>query len=316
MPATSPERRRILVQIPQALDRLREAFPDVEVVDVAREDPAPGPADVWYGGWGDWDRTLRLVREAGVRWFQLSGTGADGVPRELFDAVETVTCARGASAVPISEYVLATMLAFEKALPDSWLRDAPERWNFQRMDTLAGKTLGLVGIGGIGGRVARLALAFDMAVVALRRRVDAGSPVPGVQVTGTLPDVLGAADHLVLATPATSRTHHLLDDAAFGRVKPGVHVVNIARGALIEQDALRRALDDGRVARASLDTVDPEPLPAGHWMYSHPRVFLTPHSSWSSKAFFRASIDIFVDNLARYLEGRPLEHVVDPEEGY
>jgi phosphoglycerate dehydrogenase-like enzyme len=312
-----PEPVTVFVQIPQAVERVREEFPGVEVVDTAREDPPSGlRGEVWYGGWGDWDRIVRLAGEAGVRWFQLSGTGIDGVPAALFETVETVTVARGASAVPISEFVLASMLAFEKDFPNTWLREAPKTWNFQRMDALAGKTLGLVGLGGIGARVARLAQAFEMDVVAVRRRVEAGSPVAGVEVVATVDEVLPRVDHLVLAAPSTSRTRHLLDADAFASVKPGVHLVNIARGALVDQDALRVALDDGRVARASLDTVEPEPLPPGHWMYEHPRVFLTPHSSWSSKAFFSASIELFVDNLRRYLAGEPLEDVADLEEGY
>lgn len=208
------------------------------------------------------------------------------------------------------------MLAFEKGFPQHWVREPPRHWNFQRLDALAGKTLGLVGLGGIGSRVARLARAFEMEVVAVRRRPAAGSPVEGVRVLADLGELLSQADHLVLATPATPRTRRLLGADAFARVKVGVHLVNIARGSLVDQDALHAALDDGRVARASLDVVDPEPLPAGHWLYQHPKVFLTPHSSWASRAGLDAAIGIFEENLRRYRAGEPLLHVVDAEEGY
>jgi phosphoglycerate dehydrogenase-like enzyme len=217
--------------------------------------------------------------------------------------------------VPISEYVLAVMLAFVKGLPGFWIEEPPARWNFQRMDTLAGQTLGLVGLGGIGSAIARRALAFDMEVRALRR-TDAPSPVAGVEVVTSLDALVADAHHVVVAAPGTHRTHRLLDATAFDAMRDGVHVVNIARGTLIDQDALRAALDAGRVARASLDTVDPEPLPAGHWMYEHPRVFLTPHSSWASRALLEAPVDIFCTNLARFLAGDPLLHVVDVAEGY
>lgn len=308
---------RVLVQIPQALARVAEEFPDVEVIDISADDPPPGTsADAFFGGWGDWDRVVRLLRETGVSWFQLSGTGIDGVPAALFDAVPLVTCARGASSVPISEYVIASMLAFEKQLPGNWLVGPPKHWNFQRMDSIAGKTVGLVGLGGIGARIARVALALDMRVLGVRRHPEAGSPVDGIELVRSLDAVLPEADHLVLAVPATPNTQRLLDADAFTRVKPGVHLVNIARGVLVDQDALRAALDDGRVARATLDTVDPEPLPEGHWMYDHPGVFLTPHSSWSSTAFFTAATDIFCENLRLRLAGEPLVHTVDPEEGY
>jgi phosphoglycerate dehydrogenase-like enzyme len=146
---------RVLVQIPQALARVAEEFPDVEAIDISADDPPPGTsADAFFGGWGDWDRVVRIVRDTGVSWFQLSGTGIDGVPKALFDEVPLVTCARGASSVPISEYVVAAMLGFEKQLPGNWLVGPPKHWNFQRMDSIAGKTLGLVGLGGIGARIA------------------------------------------------------------------------------------------------------------------------------------------------------------------
>jgi phosphoglycerate dehydrogenase-like enzyme len=97
---------------------------------------------------------------------------------------------------------------------------------------------------------------------------------------------------------------------------PGVHLVNIARGALVDQDALRAALDDGTIAMATLDTVDPEPLPEGHWLYSHPRVRLTAHVSWFTPDMQRVAVEIFLDNLGRYVRGEPLLHQVDPSEGY
>jgi phosphoglycerate dehydrogenase-like enzyme len=299
-------------EIRQSIDRLGAEFPDVRVVDLTGELGADEKVDVLFGGWGS--NAIEVVQR-GARWVQLSGTGWDRVPKEILDA-PLVTCARGASAVPISEFVLASMLAFEKDFPANWLTAPPKTWNFQRMDALAGKTLGLVGLGGIGTRVARLALAFEMDVVALRRHPELGSPVPGVRVSGSIDEILPVADHLVLAAPATARTRHLLDAAAFGRMKPGAHLVNIARGTLVDQDALKDALESGVVARASLDTVDPEPLPEGHWMYSHPNVRLTPHSSWSSHAFFDAAIDIFFDNLRRFIAGDDLIYLIDREEGY
>jgi phosphoglycerate dehydrogenase-like enzyme len=197
------------------------------------------------------------------------------------------------------------------------LHEPPKFWNFPvpQFDAIAGSTLALVGLGGIGAAIAERALPFGMRVVALRR-TDAPSPVAGVEVVTSLDTLLGDADHLVLAAPATPRTRGMLDTEAFGRVKPGVHLVNIARGSLVDQDALRVALDDGRVAMATLDTVDPEPLPAGHWLYEHPKVRVSAHVSWYSPALQRAAVEIFVDNLGRFLRGEPLLHVVDAGEGY
>jgi phosphoglycerate dehydrogenase-like enzyme len=304
---------RVFNMVPQASAAI-SAIPGVECVDVTQELGDKITADVLYGGYPELPRTMELARR-GVRWVQLIGTGIDRIPPELFKAVPTVTCARGASAVPISEYVLAVMLAFAKRFPQSWIAEPPQAWNLQRFDTLAGRTLGIVGFGGIGRAVATRALAFGM-TVAVVRRTEAPVDLPGVEKAGTLAEMLPRLDHLVLAAPATPRTRSLLDAAMFSLVKPGLHLVNISRGALIDQEALRAALDDGRVARASLDVMTPEPLPAGHWLYAHPSVLLTPHSSWSSPRFLESSIGLFTDNLRRFLAGEPLHGIVDPVEGY
>lgn len=243
----------------------------------------------------------------GVRWVHVLGTGIDGVPRDAIGD-RILTCSRGASALAISEFVLAAMLCFEKQLPGTWISEPPEHWNTNAsLGSLHGRTLGVIGLGAIGTQVATRALAFGMRVLAVRRSSSDGPT--GVQ-TDTLDAVLAAADHLVIAAPATPATYHLLDAAAFARCKRGVHLVNVARGTLVDQDALRAALDDGTVATASLDVVDPEPLPAGHWLYAHPQVRLSPHVSWSSPTTMATTIDMFVDNVRRYRAGDPLTGVV------
>jgi len=299
-------------------DLVRGAFPDVELVEFKAGEPPPEglQADAFFGGYLGWDDIIRWIDAAGVQWVQLSGTGVDRVPKELFDG-RVVTCARGASAVPISEWVMAAILTHAKRLQETNLHEPPPYWNFPNptLDRVEGATLALVGLGGIGSAIATRALAFGMRVRAMRR-TDAPSPVQGVEIVRSLDALLPDADHVVLAAPATTRTRHLLDAAAFARMRKGVHIVNIARGSLIDQDALRVALDDGTVARASLDTVDPEPLPAGHWLYSDPRVLLTAHVSWYTPQLLQSAVEILVDNLGRYQRGEPLQHVVDPDEGY
>src|SRR5262249_36214826 len=157
---------------------------------------------------------------------------------------------------------------------------------------------GLIGLGGIGQGVARRALAFDMDVVAFRRH-EVPPPFPEVRMVRSLEELLPQCDHLVLAVSMTARTRHLLDARAFELVRSGGHLGNVSRGAIVDQEALREALDDGRVALASLDAVDPEPLPAGHWLYSHPKVHVSSHVSWSSHAGQMTFIDLFLENLRR-----------------
>jgi phosphoglycerate dehydrogenase-like enzyme len=309
---------RVINQMgPGAAAQISSAYPDVDIIDFAAGDPPAGlAADVFFGGYFAWEDIERWVDAAGVRWVQTSGTGVDKVPRSIFDG-RIVTCARGASAVPISEWVMAAVLAWAKRMPQTWLAEPPKHWNFPKpaLESVAGSTLALVGLGGIGTAIARRALAFDMRVKALRR-TDAPSPVEGVEVVRSMADLVAAADHLVLAAPATTKTAHLVNADVLAQVKPGLHLVNIARGALVDQDALRAALDDGRVAMATLDTVDPEPLPAGHWLYEHPQVRVSAHVSWYEPEIQKVALDIFVDNLGRFSRGEALREVVDPDEGY
>lgn len=300
----------VFCELQSAVDRIRSEFPSVTVIDISGGVPDGAAGDVLFGGFSA--HAVEATRR-GVRWVQLTGTGIDNVSPTVLGA-EVVTSARGASALAISEYVLAAMGAFVRRFPGNWLQAPPDRWNYQDAATLAGATLALFGFGGIGQRIARLALAFEMQVRALRR-TEAPSPVPGVAMVTSVADLVAGADHLVLAAPATARTRHVVNRATIELMKPGVHLVNIARGSLVDQDALRDGLDGGIIARASLDTVTPEPLPAGHWMYEHPRVFLTPHSSWAGPPPMSAATEIFCENLRRYLAGQPLLHLITPE-GY
>jgi phosphoglycerate dehydrogenase-like enzyme len=308
---------RILSHVPEGLlQPVRERFPSVELQVVPEEGALPegteGEVLLTYT-WAS-PNFADLVTH-GVRWVHTFGTGVDVFPFEALGE-RSLTCSRGASAIPISEWVLAVMLAFEKQLPDTWVHEPPERWSVGlQLGGLHGRTLGLVGLGGIGTAVAARARAFGMRVLAYRR-TGRPSEIDGVEVVARLEDVLAAADHLVLAAPATSATEHLLDADAFSRMKAGVHVVNIARGELVDQDALRLALADGTVACASLDVAVPEPLPAGHWLYEHPKVRLSAHTSWAGPGALDGLLEPFLENLRRYLDDAPLEYRVDVAQRY
>jgi phosphoglycerate dehydrogenase-like enzyme len=307
---------RVLTQVPiQLLARVQRELPEVELISIPMQGALPADlrGDVLLTH-AKGSPNLESVVAHGVRWVHAYGTGVNEFP---FDALgdRPLSCSRGSSAIPIAEWTLAVMLAAEKRLPETWIHEPPAHWSIGSLGGLHGKTLGIIGIGGIGEAVATRALPFCMQVRALRRS-NAPSPVAGVEIVPDLAALLASADHLVVAAAATRATQHLLDDAAFARVKPGMHLVNVARGALVDHEALRRALDDGRVGLASLDCVDPEPLPAGHWLYTHPRVRLSPHTSWSMPGAFDLLIEPFIENLRHDLLGEPLIHLVDLELGY
>jgi phosphoglycerate dehydrogenase-like enzyme len=296
-------------------ERIRAGVPSVEVVEVPMSGEVPpdasGPVLFGVPFWGP---TLETLLERGVTWLHLASTGVDTLLSTPAFEGRTVTCARGAAAIPIAEFSLAAMLAAVKELPERWVHGPVEEHGIANLGELNGQVLAIVGLGGIGTELARRAQALGMEVRALRRSAQAGPD--GVEVASSLEALLAGADHVVLAAPATERTYHLFDGAAFKMCKPGVHVVNIARGSLIDHDALEEALADGTVGRATLDVTEPEPLPEGHPLYEHPRVKISQHISWSSPRAFERMTDQFIDNLGRFLRDEPLVGVVDPVEGY
>ncbi len=316
----------LVAGVPGALERLAREFPDVEVIDLRGYD-APIPNDAVLFASHLAPEGLRAA-EAGVAWNALPYTGIDSAHPAMLSA-PIVTCARGALAEPIAEYVLAAMLAAGRNFPEFWLNAPPSgpwKWNVQEQPLrdgtslqprlLAGATLGLFGFGGIGQRIARLSLAFDMTVLAARRSATAPE-VHGVQLAPDLATLASSVDHLVLCAPGTQATAHAVDDAVLDGAKPGLHLVNIARGSLVDQDALRRWLNRDPTARASLDVCDPEPLTdPDHWLFHHDQVFLTPHSSWMGGPYMASALEQFCANLRRYLAGEPLEGVVDLKAGY
>ncbi len=311
--------QRLATHLPiRLLGPVRAAHPELEIVEVPMHGPIPDGS-----AYRAFDALLTLptgtpniadVLARGVRWVHAYGTGVNGFPFDLLRGIP-FTCSRGASATAISEWVIAVLLEAEKRLGEHWLSAPPPVWHRAELGTLAGRTLALVGFGGIAQAIARRALPFDMRIKALRRS-DALSPIADVEIVADLAALLADADHVVIAAPETPATRHLFGDAAFGWVKPGAHLVNIARGGLVDQDALRRALECGQIGRATLDCVEPEPLPAGHWLYGDPRVRVSAHISWSGSDSNAAILERFLENLRRLNHGEPLEYLVDPDEGY
>lgn len=303
----------------QAMDNLRVRFQDVDFVAIPTkgELPADARGDVLLTTAVGGD-TLEEALTRGVKWVHVYGTGLDRFPVEAVGADQVLTCSRGASAIPIAEWTLSMMLAFEKHIPECWITaplEPPRRWNLFDNGGLYGETLAIVGLGAIGIEVAKRALAFGMQIQAMRR-TSAPAPIDGISMFTELGDVLAGARHVVLAAPLTRRTRHLIDASAFAAMSPGTHLVNIARGGLVDQDALRVALGNETVAMASLDTVDPEPLPDHHWLYDHPRVRLSPHISWCMPMSGPLLYQTFGDNLARWMAGEPLEGLVNRDERY
>ncbi|MEH3107900.1 MAG: NAD(P)-dependent oxidoreductase [Sphingomonas fennica] len=289
--------------IPVAEDRPWTAARDADVL-LARPSPAwrahrdrPRP-DPWPGR---------------LRWVYSASAGIDPYPRWLLEA-PLVSCGRGVSAEEIADYVIAALYLQAKDLEGVRAR-SPEEWRQAPLGRIAGTTLGLVGFGAIGQAVARRALALGMAVSAIRRR-PLPSPVAGVRLRGDLSALVAEADHLVLALPGTDDSRALIDAAALAHARPHAHLVNVGRGSVLDQEALVASLDAGRLGFATLDVTEPEPLPAGHPLWTHPKVRLTPHVSSNHTRVRDRLFDRIAADLDRFTSGGTPGDLVDPVAGY
>ena len=267
-----------------------------------------------------------LARARGLTWLQLTSAGVDrllGSDPVRSDRVQ-VTTASGLHAVPISEYVLGAMIAFAKGFPKALAAQREQAWRPFWPQELEGATVAVIGIGAIGARVAVLAKALGMRVLAVRRSAnhrmtgeDTGNTsIDELLPPGELSNALAEADYVVLAVPLTEETRGIIGESQLRGMKPNAVIVNIARGAVIDQPALVRALREGWIAGAALDVTDPEPLPPNDELWTVPNVMITPHISGGTPRYMDRAVEIFCDNLARYLAGAPLRNVVDPQRGY
>lgn len=310
---------RIASQLDEAFNQqLRQWLPGVDVLSLPRGLPQDLPADV---------EVLLAAPHAdfrdapeppagwpfGLRFVQLVTSGLDYFPRWLFQDLP-VASARGSTAESIAEFALAAIFAAAKQLPKVWIERA-EHWQQRPLASVAGSTLGLFGFGSIARELAPKAQALGMQVLALRRSAQPFE-VPGVEPVADLHQLFARADHLLLAVPLTEQTRRIIDADVLASARPGLHLINIARGALIDQPALLQALDTGHIALASLDVADPEPLPAGHPFYRHPRIRLSPHTSANSPRVYLNIARLLGRNLQHWGAGLPLENPVEIQRGY
>jgi phosphoglycerate dehydrogenase-like enzyme len=327
------------------LERIRAAAPGSRLVMISFEGLADGPVDdvevllCGFLGADAFDRVL--ARTPRLAWVHSATAGVERVltpgsrQRDLL-----ITNARGVFSRPIAEYVLMMILAVSRRLPQLLELQRERTWQPLEGAELSDVTVGIVGLGSIGRAVATLATAFGCRVIATRRRSEAGAAAapdgeppqdearPGAGSTGEglvldqvlgpdgLPALLAESDFVVLAAPLTPTTEGLIDGPALEAMKPGAWLINVARGRLVDERALLRALREGHIGGAILDTFRDEPLPPSSPFYDMDNVIVTPHTSWSSGRVLDRSVELFCANLRRYATGQPLVNVVDPAAGY
>jgi phosphoglycerate dehydrogenase-like enzyme len=321
-----------VVLAPEAVaDEVREnvaAFaPELRVVSYAEVGDAPeGLSEAvavlrWIAG----KRYERFIVETpGIRWLHTASAGVDhvltpGLRAEFATGRDlTLTDSGPAFTVAIGEFVLAWMLSLAHELPGHREAQGRKEWKWRTHEELHGRTVGIVGLGPIGHGVAERCQAFGMRTLGLRRRPE---PVPGVDAVYTGADglnvLLSESDWLVLAAASTPETRSLIGAGELARMKPTARLINVARGALVDEPALTDALRNGTIAAACLDVFAREPLPPESPLWDLPNCYVTPHNApgWSAD-LRRRQLGLFYDNLRRLRAGEPLEGVVDIERGY
>jgi len=319
------------------LDRLRQVSPELRV---SRGDAAGADysrIDILYAGAPPRD----LGRAPNLKWVQLHMAGVDALAEHPLYTQSSIplTTASGVHAATIAEYALTVLLALAHRVPrmvewqarGTWPPDE-QRWPLFVPSEVRGATLGIVGYGSIGRELARAAkAAFAMRVLACKRdparRTDAGYTLPG---TGDpegrlpdawlgpeeLPDLLARSDVVVLCAPLTAQTRRLIGTRELALMKPSAYLINVGRGASVDEAALAEALAARRIAGAGVDVFAQEPPPAGHPLYALDNVILSPHVSGFLPSYDDKCTDLFAENLRRYLAGTPLLNLVDRAHGY
>ena len=303
------------------LRRIREEAPKVKIVQADESQDLAADlkqAEVVVGWKGEVEKAC-AAEDSSIKWIQAWGAGIDRMPLDMLAQKGiSLTTASGVHPHPVSETALAMMLAFTRNLHVSIRHQAERRWEHPSgMTEMHGKTIGIVGVGAIGEEIARMAKAFGMTTLGIRR---SGEPVEVIDrmYDGTgLDTVLAESDIVVAIMPLTDETHHMFGREQFAQMKSSAIFINVSRGATVDTEALMDALRSGDIAGAGLDVFEQEPLPAEHPLWELANVIITPHNGGATDQYEQRVLDIFLQNLASYLKDeKPSINLVDTKRQY
>ncbi|HTM78483.1 MAG TPA: NAD(P)-dependent oxidoreductase [Devosia sp.] len=306
----------IVSTLPEAQNEALEKHPGISLIRHAGEPwRLPTRADALFTFQSQWKNAPADAPDGwpfGLKWLQVASAGVDTFPRWAL-SLPLVARERGIQAPAIAEYVIGAVFAHEKRFWDGSVRDQ-EAWSHKMLGGVAGKTIGIAGMGAIGEEVARLALAVGMRVAAVTRR--SSVKLAGVEAVAELSSLFATSDHVALTLPLTPETRRCVGPACFAAVKPGLHLINVARGAIIDTPALLAALDSSRLSGATLDVTEVEPPSEGDPLYTHKKVRLTPHVSGMSEMTDRRMNEFLIANITAYLAGGEIVGKVETSQGY
>ncbi len=307
------------------LDAVRQRYPEMRIVHLTSYDRLSEEirdADIFIG----WSlRPEQLAAAQKLKWIHVTAAGVGQyMYPELRQSSVILTNARGVHAIPMAEHTLGMMVALARRFHSAFRHQQQRHWGQQAIwdetphpTELNGRTLLIVGYGAIGQALAQRARCFGMRIFAVKRDPTRGTDhADQVFPVERLNEALAEADYVVLAVPETPDSNRMFGRAQFGAMKRTACFLNIARGKLVDPDALLEALQQRRIAGAALDVTDPEPLPPEHPLWTLDNVIITPHLSAVSERLWHRQAALLLDNLDRFFSGRELLNVVDKQRGY
>ena len=285
-----------------------EGLPDAvanfrpEVIYTCRFSPATFPREA-------------MIEAPDVRWISNAGSGVNHLA-PWDPAKTTVTNSAGVAADAMAEFALAAMLHFATGRPQLQADQVNRTWAGRMTRPLSGETLLCVGLGPTGRRMATLGKALNMTVLGVRASGADTQNVDHVYRPPEISEALAKADFILVCLPLTPSSRGLINDAALAAVKPGAVLVDLSRGGIVDTGALIKSLDEQRLSGAALDVFETEPLPPDSPLWSRSDVLISPHCSGVYEGWEARSVEMFADNLDRWLAGLPLHNIVDPVKGY
>ncbi|URJ48464.3 D-2-hydroxyacid dehydrogenase [Paenibacillus polymyxa] len=260
-------------------------------------------------GWSKHIAEEALHQDSKLKWIQTWSAGIDKLPlTELEKRNILLTNTSGVHAIPITEQIFGMLLSHTRYLQQAALLQRQKTWQPPKgqLTELRGKTLLITGVGEIGRETARIAEAFGMRVIGIRRSGKEAPHVEHMYTNEQLHEALGAADIVVNILPFTEETHHFFDEKAFAAMRKGAFFINVGRGGTVHTDALVRSLEQKHIAFAGLDVFEEEPLPASHPLWSLDHVLITPHIAGDTDRYAERAVDIFLTNLNAYAADQEL----------
>ncbi len=300
--------------------QIMEIAPDAELTVADDDETTPElirRSDIILG----WPKAALLKEAKNLKWLHLPSAGVENYTNKeiYYNKDILLTNSSGVFGLPIAEHVFAMILSYNRNLQNYAYSKREKKWLGYSFDVkdFYGSTMGIIGLGDIGTEVAKRAKAWGANVLAVKRTItEVPEYVDKLYRIEEIDEVLEQSDYIVLALPDTQKTKGIISEERLRKMKPGAFLINIGRGALIDQDALIKALKENWIGGAGLDVTTPEPLPEESPLWELPNLILTPHTSGSSPSNINRRFELFNRNLKLFLQNKPLENIIDFKEGY